>query len=159
MPNPSAWSPGFRHKPGRRQDANTAFSNTAFVFAATGGHRIVGQIHPEESDQPGEQVVLSLSKPNRAYSIGLTQFTVAELLIFEEIVTAAIARAKPICQMRDDAVQEEVNNGGTDRSYRGARPDPKIKYFERVVTEHSQGILNGHQDDVSGDESDSDPAG
>lgn len=74
--------------------------------------------------------LITLSRDDATISINLTRFREDELDIFEEVISYAIKRARPVVQERDRVAREAYARGdGTyERLHRGT---PKISYIER----------------------------
>lgn len=152
-----------RHVAGKMHDTRKAWVNLpkCDIIMFVGDNKEDPTYVYEEETPP---VRIEFRVPGRRSSmlISLTHMTVAELDAFEEFMTHAIKRARPIVETLDRTAQEAYENGddGFERLY---RPLPLFIDRERSESEHSEGIQSGpegsdveHNSSIGGDRQDDD---
>lgn len=161
---PTPWQPGHRRRP---SGIAGTYARDMFLLARQGSQTLMGKVFtPEEDSQDfdednmpievGSNVMLEIfNTRGKRYILSLSFFTEEELNNFSACINEIIETARPICQLRDRKALEAAQHGN-DISLRRNRPGPTVLRFARTVSTDVTQLPDGHQDDVSGDESGTD---
>lgn len=145
------------YKPGQRRVTKGVYVPERMAWVDTVLGQSILMYYPEDHDvtkntkEPGPTVkVLIPRHTGQPVLWDISSMTLEELQLMREFFDLVFDTAEPIVRMRDEVAQDEFA-AGNDSITRLYRKVPQLVVRKRPEPQHSEGVLDGHENVPEGD--------